>query len=131
MLKQIIENLKELNVNPYDIEMIYEIDNTDLQDGELLSDQEYQVLTSYSETELKETIFKVYYNSQAPVLPEHIQELIRQAKTETNYAGWALTTDWLEGVNDFSFDKEMYEYTYKKGNANKAYGYMLSLEINN
>lgn len=48
MLKQIVENLKELNVNPYDVEMIYNMDNTDLQDGELLSDQEYQELTSHS-----------------------------------------------------------------------------------
>ena len=131
MLKQIVENLKELNVNPYDIEMIYKMDNTDSQDGELLSDQEYQELISHPEQELKETIFEVYYNSETPELPENIKELIHQAKTETSYADWALILDWLEGANDFSFDKEMYEYTYVNSKANKAYGYMLSLEINN
>ena len=131
MLKQIVQNLKELNVNSYDVEMVYSMDNTDLQDGELLSDQEYQELTSHSKKELKKTIFDVYYNSKTPELPENIKKLIHQAKTETKYEGWALILDWLEGANDFSFNKEMYEYTYVNGKANKVYEYMLSLEINN
>ena len=125
MLKQIIQNLKELNVNSYTIEMMYQMDNID----ELLTDEEYQELISYSEQELKETIFEVYYNSETPELPERITELISQARQETNYDGWALTSDWSAVVNDFDFDAEMSDYCWKDKNARKVYGYILSLEV--
>lgn len=134
MLKQIVKNLKNMDVSPYDIEMAYHMGNSELQHGELLSNEEYKKLTSYSSKELKKTIFEVYYNSETPELPGWVKMLINEAKQGTNFQGWILVLDWMDSVFESPWDREvldwdMHEYTFEKGNANEVYGYMLSLEI--
>lgn len=135
MLNAIITKCKENEVEPWDIEMIYNMDNSDLRDGKLLTNEEYQEITSSAEKELKQIIFTIYYNNQVPNLPENIKTLINQALEKTNYPGWGLILDWLEGVNDYNFDLEMSNYVDinncfgKRENAKKVYGYILEKEI--
>lgn len=88
MLNAIITKCKENEVEPWDIEMIYNMDNSDLRDGKLLTNEEYQEITSSAEKELKQIIFTIYYNNQVPNLPENIKTLINQALEKTNYPGW-------------------------------------------
>lgn len=135
MLNAIIKKCKENEVEPWDIEMIYNMDNSDLQDGKLLTNEEYQEITSSTEKELKQRIFTIYYNNQVPNLPENIKNLTNQALKETTYHGWGLTLDWLEGVHDYNFDLEMSNYVNisnyfgERENAKKVYGYILEKEI--
>lgn len=135
MLKAIITKCKENEVEPWDIEMIYNMDNSDLQDGKLLTNEEYQEITSSAEKELKQRIFTIYYDNQVPKLPENIKTLINQALEKTNYPGWGLILDRLEGVNDYNFDLEMSNYVNisnyfgERENAKKVYGYILEKEI--
>lgn len=129
MQRSIVKILKNKNVSPYYIEKVYYMDNTDLQGNKLMTNKEYEKLFLYSEKELKKEIFRVYYNKQAPVLPDHIKELIHQAKSETDYEGWALTLDWFAVVNDFDWDSEMSDYCCKEEDAREVYGYILSLEL--
>lgn len=134
MLNAIITKCKENKVEPWDIEMIYNMDNSDLQDGKLLTNEEYQEITSSTEKELKQSIFKIYYDNQVPNLPENIKTLINQALEETTYQGWGLTLDWLEGLHDYNFDLEMSNYVnisnyfHERENAKKVYGYILEKE---
>ena len=135
MLNTIITKCKENKVEPWDIEMIYNMDNSDLRDEKLLTNEEYQEITLCSEKELKQIIFTIYYDNQVPKLPENIKTLINQALEKTNYPGWGLILDWLEGVNDYNFDLEMSNYVDinncfgERENAKKVYGYILEKEI--
>ena len=127
MLKTIIQKCKENQVEPWDVEMAYNMDNTDLQDGNLLTDEEYKELTRHSEEEVRKTILEVYYNNQRPELPDNIKDLINKATTETDYPAWGLTVDWMEGVDDYDFDEEMSNYT-QDGHDKEVYGYMVMLK---
>lgn len=127
MLKSIVEKCKANRVNPWDVEMTHCMGNRELTNELSLTEDEKEIFSDYNDEQLKKVIFEVYYESKAPELPEHIIELINQARQETNYEGWGLTSDWLEGVNDFPFDKEMCNFV--KGNDNQVYGYILSLEV--
>lgn len=127
MLKTIIQKCKDNGVKAWDVEMAYNMDNTDLQDGNLLTDKEYQELTSHSGKEVRDAIIDIYYSSQAPDLLNNIKALIETAITETNYPSWGLTVDWMEGVNDYDFDEEMSNYT-QEGNDEEVYGHMIMLK---
>lgn len=127
MLKTIIQKCKDNGVKAWDVEMAYNMDNTDLQDGNLLTDEEYKELTSHSEKEVRDAIIDIYYSNQTPDLPDNIKTLIETATTETNYPAWGLTVDWMEGVNDYDFDEEMSDYT-QEGNDEEVYGYMVMLK---
>lgn len=127
MLRTIIQKCKDNVVKAWDVEMVYNMDNTDLQDVNLLTDAEYQELTSHSEKEVRDAMIDIYYSNQAPDLPDNIKALIETATTETNYPAWGLTVDWLEGVNDYDFDEEMSDYT-QEVNDEEVYGYMVMLE---
>ena len=126
MLRTIIQKCKDNKVKAWDVEMAYNMDNTDLQDGNLLTDEEYKELISHSEKEVRDAIIDIYYSNQTPDLPNNIKALIETATTETNYPSWGLTVDWLEGINDYDFDEEMSDYT-QEGNDKEVYGYMIML----
>lgn len=130
MLKEIVEKCQINKLQPWDVEIIHYTSDLDLVANHFLTEEEQELLISCSDKQLKALILDTYYsNTQPVVLPEHIEELINQAKQETDDEGWSLTRDWFVGIHDYHFDDEMSKYITNYRKAKQVYGYILVREF--
>lgn len=107
----IIEYLKEIDVEPYYIQYDY---LQDLVDNEQITEEHLTILSN--EPNLKEQVNAVYVPKESVDLPYNIIQAIKSAK-ELNFTIDGFCIDWSIGIDDYDFDAVVMnwlKYTYSK-----------------
>lgn len=97
-INDIIEYLKEIDVEPYYIQYDY---LQDLVDNEQITEEQLAILSN--EPNLKEQVNAVYVPKEPVELPDKIIQAIKSAK-ELNFTIDGFCINWSIGIGDYDFD---------------------------